>query len=83
MKVKAREKIGELEESLEIVLDEALAVTHEFTQKVKKLRALNPSSSDYHGRYGDLSASAFLLKLKADAVHETLEQLIEEESDED
>ncbi len=82
MKLKARDKIGELEESLEIVLDEALSVMNEFAQKAKKFRTLKPTSNDYIGRYGDLAALAFLLKLKADAVHETLEQIIEEQSDE-
>ncbi|OGF57324.1 MAG: hypothetical protein A2Z21_02225 [Candidatus Fraserbacteria bacterium RBG_16_55_9] len=69
----------ELEEALEIVLDEALDAAHQYAKGVKKLQALKPSDPDYEGRFGELAAAAFLLKLKADAAHKTLERIIEAE----
>lgn len=74
----------ELEEALEVILDEVLEAAHAFESKVKNLKTLkrSGSSSSYEGHYGELAAVAFLLKLKAEAAYETLEQLIEAEPDE-
>ncbi len=77
--MKAEALLRELEETLGVVLDEALETARDFEIKVKKLRELKPSDPDYEGRYGELAAAAFLLKLKAEAAHETLEQVIEAE----
>jgi hypothetical protein len=74
-------QLADLEAALQVVLDEALEAAHAFEQKVKRLRDLKPTDPDYEGRYGELAASVFLLKLKAEAAHETLEQLIEAEPD--
>lgn len=83
MKATTRSKLEELQETLDVVLDEALEATQDFKQGVKKLRALKSSDSAYEGRYGELAAIAFLLKLKADAAHQTLDQIIEAEPDDD
>jgi len=80
--MKARMLLEELEEALEVVLDEALEAARDFQIKVKKMRNLRPTDPDYEGRYGELAAAAFLLKLKAEAAHKTLEQVIEAEPDE-
>ena len=83
MKIKIRDKSKEFAESLEVVLDEAMIAGRDFAQGVDKLRALKPTDPDYEGRYGELAAIAFLLKLKADAAHQTLDQIIEAEPDDE
>lgn len=79
--MKTRMLLQELEEALEVVLDEALEAARDFEIKAKKWRGLKPTDPDYEGRYGELAAAAFLLKLKAEATHETLERVIEAEPD--
>ncbi len=74
-------QLTDLEATLQVVLDEVLEVAHDFEQKTKRLRELKPTDPSYEGRYGELAAAAFLLKLKAEAAQETLEQLIEAELD--
>jgi hypothetical protein len=83
MKLKTRVKAEDLEESLQVVLHEALLVAQEFSQKAKKFNIHKPGTSTDDGRYGELAALAFLLKLKAEALQEMLEHIIEEEADDD
>lgn len=80
--MKTKVSLRELEEVLEVVVDEVLKVARGFESKAKKLQGLKRSGSSSEGLYGELAAAAFLLKLKAEAAHETLEQLIEAEPDE-
>jgi|GEM_PF-2302589 len=77
-----KQLVQELEEALEVVLDEVLEAARNFESKVKSLKNLKRSGSSYEGHHGELAAAAFLLKLKAEAAYETLEQLIEAEPDE-
>jgi len=71
------------EETLEVVLEETVEAARDFEAKLKQMRALKPDDPDYEGRYGELAAAAFLLKLKAEAAYETLERVIEAEPDEE
>ncbi|MCS7274857.1 MAG: hypothetical protein NZ610_05610 [Candidatus Bipolaricaulota bacterium] len=80
--MKTKIPLRELEEALEVVLDETLKAARDFESQVKRLQSSKRSGSSPEGRYGELAAAAFLLKLKAEAAHETLEQLIEAEPDE-
>lgn len=73
--------LSELEEALEVVIGEALEAARDFELKAKKGRRLKPTDPDYEGRHGELAAAAFLLKLKAEAVHQVLEQVIEAQPD--
>jgi hypothetical protein len=81
--MKTKTLLHELEEALQVVLDEVFEAARDFESKVKSLRDVKQAGSGYEGHYGELAAAAFLLKLKAEAAHETLEQLIEAEPDED
>jgi Arc/MetJ family transcription regulator len=83
MKIKTRVQLEELQEAFDVILEEALQAAQEFQKSAARLRDLRSTDPDYEGRYGELAAAAFLLKLKADAVHETLERLIEAEPDEE
>lgn len=80
--MKTEALLRELEETLEVVLDEALEAAHDFEIKTKRLRDLKPAKPSHEGRYGELAAAAFLLKLKAEAAHEILEQFIEAQPEE-
>nr|BAL58441.1 hypothetical protein HGMM_OP1C136 [Candidatus Acetothermum autotrophicum] len=80
--MKTKVSVRELEEVLEVVVDEVLKVARDFESKAKKLQDLKRSGSSSEGLYGELATAALLLKLKAEAAHETLEQLIEAEPDE-
>lgn len=78
--MKTKILLRELEEALDVVLNEVLEAAHGFESKARSLQALKHSGAE--GQYGELAAAAFLLKLKAEAAYETLEQLIEAEPDE-
>ncbi len=80
--MKTEALLRELEETLEVVLDEALEAAHDFEIKAKRLRDPKPTKPSHEGRYGELAAAAFLLKLKAEAAHEILEQFIEAQPEE-
>lgn len=80
--MKTKTPLQEQQEALQVVLDEASEAARSFELKTKKLHSLKPSDPNYEGRYGELAAAAFLLKLKAEAAFETLERIIESEPDE-
>ena len=80
MKVKVQNR-EELQAALPVILEEALEAAREFAESMQRFKELTPDQPDYASRYGELASAAFLLKLKAQAVHETLERLIEMEPD--
>jgi ABC-type branched-subunit amino acid transport system substrate-binding protein len=67
-------KVKEKSDTLIAMIDETLDYAKRFEKAAKALLKARPGTEAYEDAEADLSVNAFVLKLKAESVHEILDE---------